>query len=80
MDWSKFLTRKFVAATGTSVLMAICWVLSEWLHAAREYLPGLLTALAGCLTAYTAGNVAQDHVLTRNAPRPAQPEEPTQEK
>jgi hypothetical protein len=72
MDWSKFLTRKFVAATGTAVLMTASWILSNWLHQAASSFGTLVTGLGGALAAYTAGNVAQDHVLTRN-----KPEDPT---
>lgn len=63
MDWQPFFTRKFVAATLTAALMFIAWVLCQWLTSAREYLPTLITGLGAALTAFTAGNVAQDHVL-----------------
>jgi hypothetical protein len=80
----KFITRKFVAATLTSGLMVASWVASQWLPGAREYLPGLFTGLVAALSAYTAGNVAQDHVLSKTAavvdkaakfvlPKPAKP-------
>jgi hypothetical protein len=62
--WAKFWTRKFVAATLTAFLMAACWVASEWMPNARPQLPALLTGLVGALSAYTAGNVLQDHVMT----------------
>lgn len=62
----KFVTRKFIAATLTSVLMFIAWVISQWLPGARENLPSLLTGLVAALSAYTAGNVVQDHVLSKN--------------
>jgi hypothetical protein len=63
----KFLTRKFVAATFTASLMFCAWVLSQWLPGAREYLPGLFTGLVGALSAYTAGNIAQDHLFTKSS-------------
>lgn len=63
---NSFLTRKFVAATITALLMTICWVLTNYLHLAAEYFGTLVTGLGGALTAYTAGNVFQDHILTRN--------------
>lgn len=75
MDWSKFLTRKFVAATGTAVLMTAAWVASNWLHAAASSFGTLVTGLGAALTAYTAGNVAQDHVMTRKSP--SSPDDPS---
>ena len=67
----RFVTRKFVAATLTSLLLTASWLASEWLPGARSQLPTLHTALLASLTAYTAGNVVQDHVLKpRPEPRP----------
>lgn len=64
MGWlEKFVTRKFVAATLTSMLMFGAWLLCQWLPAAREYFGTLVTGLVSGLTAYTAGNVVQKHVL-----------------
>lgn len=62
----RFITRKFVAATLTAFLLAICWVLCQWLTQARDNYSALATALVGALSAYTAGNVVQDHIFTRN--------------
>jgi hypothetical protein len=70
MKWlEKFITRKFVAATLTAFLMSICWIVSQWLPGAREHLPALFTGLVAALSAYTAGNVAQDHVLKGKEPQ-----------
>jgi hypothetical protein len=63
----RFVTRKFVAATMTAALMFIAWVLCQWLSFARENFGTLVTGLCGALSAYTAGNVMQDHVFTRSA-------------
>jgi hypothetical protein len=65
MDWKKFVTRKFVAATMTAGLMAVCWVAGQWLPGVREQLPALFTGLVGALSAFTAGNLAQDHFATK---------------
>jgi hypothetical protein len=65
--FQKFITRKFVAATLTSGLLAICWVLCEWLTKAKENYGTLATSLVGALSAYTVGNVVQDHVLSKTA-------------
>lgn len=67
IDFSSFVTRKFVAAMGTALLMAICWVLCQWLPLAQNNFGTLVAGLGTALTAYTAGNVVQDHVMTRNA-------------
>jgi hypothetical protein len=80
----RFITRKFVAATLTAALLAICWVLCNWLTAARDNYGTLATSLVAALSAYTAGNVMQDHVLSKTStpvkkfvlPSPADPSKP----
>ncbi len=67
MDLKPFATRKFVAATATAVLMVACWVAAQWLVGVREYLSTLFTGLSAVMTAYIAGNVVQDHILTRKS-------------
>jgi hypothetical protein len=68
MDWSRFFTRKFIATTGTALVMVGAWIASQWLDGARSNLSTLFTALTAVLTAYLAGNVVQDHILKPKAP------------
>lgn len=62
---TKFVTRKFIAATGTAIIMTMCWILCQFLPLSREYFGTLVTGLAGTLAVYSGANVVQDHVMGR---------------
>lgn len=70
---SAFMTRKFVAATATAGIMLVAWVASNWLLQAANNYGTLVAGLGAALTAYTAGNLGQTHITTRNAATPPAP-------
>lgn len=63
---SPFYTRKFVAATATATMMLAAWVASNWLLQAANNFGTLVTGLGAALTAYTAGNLGDTHITTKN--------------
>lgn len=76
MDWAKFITRKFMAATLTVGLMVCAWVASNWLNAARENLPALFTGMVAVCSAYIAGNVIDSRTAVPGASEESTPTHP----
>lgn len=56
--FQKFWSRKLAAASLSAGLLAVCWVLCQWLSLSREYFGTLCTSIVALFTTYAGANVA----------------------